>query len=67
MKSPIVRIIKLPVVSSLGSVLAESIRRSASLSLIRRTRQGCTLWGEGEWIAVASKGVQTLIGAKDNM
>ncbi len=61
MKRPIVRMMKLPVGSSFGSVRYFSMSKSARSSERIRTRHGCTLCGDGACIAVSSSVFQTFM------
>src|SRR2546422_11371015 len=58
MNIPIVRMMKDPVTSSFGNVRSLSMNRSASRSEFTRTRHGCTLCGDGAWMAVSRSVVQ---------
>src|SRR3989442_4006644 len=58
MNIPIVRMMKDPVTSCFGNVSSLSMNRSASRSEFTRTRHGCTLCGDGAWMAVSRSVVQ---------
>src|SRR6185437_10111973 len=61
MKMPILRMMKLPVVSSFGRVRCFSINRSAVSSERTRKRHGWTLCGDGAYLAVSSSVLHTLM------
>src|SRR6185503_6886450 len=63
MKRPIVKMMKLPVGSSFGRVRPFSINRSAVSSERMRNRHGCTLCGDGAYLAVSSSVFHTSIPA----